>query len=103
MDGSHSYSPIISINSIFSSPISFEVNPNPSSQNEIKVQFINSCEEQLLELTDIFGKTYYSEILTKDQTKGIVTIKMEHSISTGIYFLSASGNGKIYRLKIQII
>ena len=77
------------------------MNPNPCIQNEINVHFLHAAEGQRLELTDLLGKKYYSEQWTSDQLGEVITIKT-NTVGPGIYILSATGNGQIYRLKIVV-
>ncbi|MDB5255912.1 MAG: chiA1 3 [Chitinophagaceae bacterium] len=100
-DGASTYTSIVYVQWNSADIIWFDVHPNPATQQEIQVQFNHASEAQQLELTDLLGATYYSEILTAQQVKETHTIKL-NSIRPGIYILSATGNGKQYRVKVIV-
>lgn len=77
-------------------PTTFEAYPNPAS-DKIHLQFEVATKADV-KLTDMFGKTVFSAIMTEETEKEIDI----QAIPNGIYILQVFVNGNVQTKKIQI-
>lgn len=88
--------------SIFSE---FNVYPNPSPSFEPIQLHLTAAEDQevLVVVYDVTGKNYYSKILiTKTSGENIFALDVNHKLISGMYYIAATTNNKIYGRKMVI-
>ena len=76
---------------------SLRVYPNPAKDNfTLKLQNINSAK---VKIYNMLGKVVYE----KATNNGIIKVKSNHNLSSGIYFIKAlADNNKVYQTKLII-
>ncbi len=99
-DGQYNYTSIIFVHANLATPVLFEVHPNPAVDGEFHVR-LQSYDVQSLQLLNLLGESYYSEVLAGLQTSEMITISTT-DIPYGIYVLTAVAKGKSYSTKVII-
>lgn len=106
INGDFSYSDWVAVN--FNTELTSEINiyPNPIIKTEsiyVDMNGLNKNSEVLIVVNDIYGHELYSKVYITDMTSSsIFAIDVNKNIPSGIYFIIATSQDKIYNKKVVI-
>ena len=101
-DGHYKYSNTIAIEEARKKDLQFYVFPNPAKSTiNIRLQG-NTGDRVLVVLYDILGNEYYSKAVSLENAESLIVINKNENLPTGVYFITASSNNKIYRRKLIV-
>ena len=100
---SKSYAPVSSNCVDSESSFSIRVNGNPVTNGKINLSVNGSKDENILfVLTDVLGREVYSKAIAHEDGNFIITIFPDTKLEAGIYFVTASSQGKLMSKKIIV-
>ena len=89
-----------SISQLQSDISTFEIYPNPITDNNLTVVFDNSSSISELNIFDVTGKNIYNEIFN---SKGFQAKSINlPNLNNGIYIVSLSSKGSIFQKKLVV-
>ncbi|OFX19166.1 MAG: hypothetical protein A2033_02070 [Bacteroidetes bacterium GWA2_31_9] len=105
-NGDFSYSDWVAINFNTLQPSEINIYPNPINKTEsiyIDMNGLTKNSEVLIVVNDIYGHELYSKVYITDMTSSsIFAIDVNKNIPSGIYFIIATSQNKIYNKKVVI-
>jgi hypothetical protein len=103
-NGAFSYSKIESVDFNSSKDFSFDVYPNPNKGSKFNIAFEGTTNQEVLVVVyDVTGKESFSKVLiTNENESSVFVIDPSNTLSSGIYFITATSNQEIYRKKLIV-
>lgn len=101
----YTYSKIESVDFNNTKDFSFDVFPNPNKGTNfnIALEGVKNNEEILVVIYNVTGKESFSKVLTANENESSVfVINPTHTLSSGVYIITATSNQTIYRKKLIV-
>ncbi|MES2622320.1 MAG: T9SS type A sorting domain-containing protein [Bacteroidota bacterium] len=98
-DGQYSYSKVVSVKRVETSSLSLYPNP---TDNELSLSVTNPSAEIRVVIYDLSGREMYAQVFASDSFSNpqTVNVSAKYLLPTGIYMVTASTNGKMFREKV---
>ncbi len=103
-DGKYTYSDLLTSVCKNENDFLFNIYPNPNDGEQFNVK-INSNENNdvLVVLKDIYGNELYTKVFISSKNDNVVfAIDLGQKLNSGVYFISATSNQKIYNKRLII-
>ena len=103
-NGAYDYSALEAVNFSDYSHFDFNVYPNPSDGNELKIAlFTNKTSEITIIISDMLGKELYTRVIDTERNYFETTLFSNgYLLAKGIYNITASGKGILLNKKVII-
>lgn len=103
-NGTFSYSKIASVDFNSTKDFSFDIFPNPNKGTIFSIAFEGTSNQEVLVVVyDITGKESFSKVLvTNENESSVFVIDPTHTLSSGVYIITATSNQEIYRKKLIV-
>ena len=103
-DGSYKYFDIVPVKMVNTDSIDIAVYPNPVEhlQTVTVEHSFNNNQEVLVVLRDIQGKEFYSKVHLSSSNNKLIGIPIDYQIPSGVYFVIATSENKIFSKKLII-
>jgi hypothetical protein len=100
LDGGYTYSSIVEVNIIASSP-GFQMYPNPARGQNVSLELFSFRPQSSVEMfiTDLSGKTVFRKKIDTDE-RGMSNQTLLPTLSAGVYFVRIHAEGKILTQKL---
>jgi hypothetical protein len=76
--------------------------PNPSDGG-VNIELVGFKEDILIIVQDMFGKLYYSKIITSVEDVKLISINKENKLSSGQYMIIGSGDNNLIYKKLIVL
>lgn len=103
-DGSYKYFDIVPVKMVNPDSVDIAVYPNPVEhlQTVTVEHSFNNNQEVLVVLRDIQGKEFYSKVHLSSSNNKLIGIPIDYQIPSGVYFVIATSENKIFSKKLII-
>lgn len=103
-DGSFKYFDIVPVKMVNPDSVDIAVYPNPVEhlQTVTVEHSFNNNQEVLVVLRDIQGKEFYSKVHLSSSNNKLIGIPIDYQIPSGVYFVIATSENKIFSKKLII-
>lgn len=103
-DGSYKYFDIVPVKMVNPDSVDIAVYPNPVEhlQTLTVEHSFNNNQEVLVVLRDIQGKEFYSKVHLSSSNNKLIGIPIDYQIPSGVYFVIATSDNKIFSKKLII-
>lgn len=102
-NGDYSYSPIETISSFQNEKETFNVYPNPATENEINLNYFSKNDgEVLIKLYSLDGSIVMEESRKIHPNQNIIKLELNSNLAKSIYFLELKNKDEVLQSKVQL-